>query len=208
MRDAYFVRPAYSERYISHKTQRFALLLIGGVLQIRRPVCAKARARLHTATRDQPALGLKNKLGRLGLDPIASLTGATRDPSVTRAVLCPSLHCFSPANSLNFTAPVLLLPTMAQLALTTTFTPPASCFDTSTILDVWTTVCAAGLASCQYQVLGQAPDGSKTCMPPGYTPGGNNYYSPGICPSGYATACSSLNSVGSLTETVATCCPT
>jgi hypothetical protein len=95
---------------------------------------------------------------------------------------------------------------MAQLALTTTFTPPASCFGTGAILDVLTTVCAGTLASCQYLVLGQAPSGSMTCMPPGYTPGGN-YYSPGICPSGYTTACWSLNPVGSLTETAVTCCP-
>jgi hypothetical protein len=108
----------------------------------------------------------------------------------------------------NSGTPFLHSSLMAQLALTTTFTPPASCFGTNAIIDVLTTVCAGTLASCQYLVLGQAPDGSKTCMPPGYTAGGDYFYSPGICPSGYTTACYSLNSVGSVTQTAATCCPT
>ncbi|PMD56121.1 uncharacterized protein K444DRAFT_54564 [Hyaloscypha bicolor E] len=35
-----------------------------------------------------------------------------------------------------------------------------------------------------------------------------NYYSPGICPVGYTTACHSLDLIGTLSETVVTCCPT
>ena len=96
---------------------------------------------------------------------------------------------------------------MAPPELTTIFTPPAGCLDPNNIIDVWTTVCNYGPASCEYQLLGQPPDSPKTCMPPSYNPSGNNYYSPGLCPSGYVTACSSVNSIGSLTETVATCCP-
>ncbi|KAA8565602.1 hypothetical protein EYC84_009454 [Monilinia fructicola] len=35
-----------------------------------------------------------------------------------------------------------------------------------------------------------------------------DYYSPGICPTGYSAACSSFCTASGVTETVATCCPT
>jgi hypothetical protein len=35
----------------------------------------------------------------------------------------------------------------------------------------------------------------------------SQYFSPGICPSGYSVGCSSLNSISTLTETRALCCP-
>jgi len=46
------------------------------------------------------------------------------------------------------------------------------------------------------------------CFPKGYDPAPANYYSPGWCPAGYTTACSSLASVSTATETAVICCPT
>ncbi|CAJ2513111.1 Uu.00g012300.m01.CDS01 [Anthostomella pinea] len=40
------------------------------------------------------------------------------------------------------------------------------------------------------------------CAANDYSPSVKHYYSPGICPSGYIAACTSLNSVATLTETV------
>ncbi|KAK2612499.1 hypothetical protein QQS21_001437 [Conoideocrella luteorostrata] len=82
--------------------------------------------------------------------------------------------------------------------LTTTFTPRPSC----TSYD--------GFTRFQYQsdgfYLAQGP-WMEDCFPNSFKPFRQYYYSPGICPSGYTAACSSLNSVGTSTETVRTCCP-
>ncbi|KAI2605035.1 uncharacterized protein GGS25DRAFT_503230 [Hypoxylon fragiforme] len=58
----------------------------------------------------------------------------------------------------------------------------------------------------QYGVGGSA---SSACLPPNFRPVDPYYYSPGICPSGYTTACNAQisPSTGTLVETVATCCP-
>ncbi|KAI0380302.1 hypothetical protein F5Y04DRAFT_282065 [Hypomontagnella monticulosa] len=54
----------------------------------------------------------------------------------------------------------------------------------------------------------QGPVDLGTCWPTGYLGQATEYYSPGLCPSGFAPACSRINSIGSVTETIQTCCPT
>lgn len=73
-------------------------------------------------------------------------------------------------------------------ALTTTFTPPASC---SGIYS------SAGVAVI---------DADLACLPQGFTSLSTNYFSPGIqCPAGYVTACHDNAGVSSITTV--TCCP-
>ncbi|OTA77989.1 hypothetical protein M434DRAFT_38572 [Hypoxylon sp. CO27-5] len=59
----------------------------------------------------------------------------------------------------------------------------------------------------QYGVGGAA---SSACLPSNFTPYEPYYYSPGICPSGYTSACQAQSSppIGNVSETTATCCPT
>jgi hypothetical protein len=45
-------------------------------------------------------------------------------------------------------------------------------------------------------------------MPDNFQLSSTNFYSPGICPVGYLTACQHLNVIGTVSETVVTCCPT
>ncbi|KAI4866523.1 hypothetical protein F4820DRAFT_244971 [Hypoxylon rubiginosum] len=83
--------------------------------------------------------------------------------------------------------------------LTTSFTPPADCVASSALYWVNT-------ASTFYWLHGQPLQTS--CFPDNYSPYQNQYYSPGICPSGYTKACESLSTSGALaTVTRATCCP-
>ncbi|KAL1979603.1 hypothetical protein VTN96DRAFT_5443 [Rasamsonia emersonii] len=93
-------------------------------------------------------------------------------------------------------------------ALTTTFTPAPSCLrDTY----VWNATvghsCGFGSSTvpCVYASLG--PPSTSACLPPGYNWDTTAYFSPGICPSGYEIACESVVSIGSVSETRATCCP-
>ncbi|KAJ4421870.1 hypothetical protein N0V82_003470 [Gnomoniopsis sp. IMI 355080] len=84
--------------------------------------------------------------------------------------------------------------------LTTTFTAPASCTTATGLYQVW--------ASNTYH-FEQGPLASMTdCFPSGYDASISQYYSPGICPSGYTTACSSTDILSAtVTETAYTCCP-
>lgn len=84
--------------------------------------------------------------------------------------------------------------------LTTSFTMAASC---SQDLNSFYSVAVGGL----YYLAQGAPD-MTTCFPSGYGRYEQDYYSPGVCPDGYTVACASRNAIGSLTETVQTCCPT
>ncbi|KAL4892919.1 hypothetical protein BDV59DRAFT_178965 [Aspergillus ambiguus] len=92
--------------------------------------------------------------------------------------------------------------------LTTTFTPAPSCLSD---YYVWNATeggsCIVGgsTQTCKFNSLG--PPSTSDCLPPGYEPVTTAYFSPGLCPSGYNTACSEVVSVGTLTETRATCCP-
>jgi hypothetical protein len=90
--------------------------------------------------------------------------------------------------------------------LTTLFVPPNSCFT-----DVYWYSFTSGqspqpggtefMNGVHYLGL----PGYSNCLPTNWAP--SSYYSPGICPGGYTIACSSINSIETLTETVATCCP-
>ncbi|PLB46485.1 hypothetical protein P170DRAFT_511244 [Aspergillus steynii IBT 23096] len=94
-------------------------------------------------------------------------------------------------------------------ALTTTFTPAPTCTDNFYMLPYAASgfACMVGDTSspCQYLHLG--PSTASDCMPPDWSTGTDAYYSPGVCPTGYTEACSNLVSVGTVTETRATCCP-
>ncbi|KAK1772861.1 hypothetical protein QBC33DRAFT_32006 [Phialemonium atrogriseum] len=95
-------------------------------------------------------------------------------------------------------------------ALTTTFTPSSSCTVDIYQLPFEGLLCAVGTTSqeaCVYYQLGPSTS-SAACFPTGWAPSNQSYFSPGVCPAGYSTACSNIVSVGDLTETRATCCPT
>lgn len=85
---------------------------------------------------------------------------------------------------------------MAFTSLTTTFSPPPNCL--------------ASFATIYDRTGGQmaGPVSTGSCLPPGYQANRGFFYSPGVCPYGYTSACSSLNEIGSLTQTAVTCCPT
>ncbi|KAL4932994.1 uncharacterized protein BDV17DRAFT_287357 [Aspergillus undulatus] len=82
-----------------------------------------------------------------------------------------------------------------HLPLTTTFTPPDSC-----ISNLW----LGSTSGKTWMNLG--PISRSECLPSGWQK--TDYYSPGICPTGYAIAASGTVIDGSVTETAATCCPT
>lgn len=87
--------------------------------------------------------------------------------------------------------------------LTTTFTaPPAACETATGLYQVW------DAADAYYYEQGPLAS-LTTCYPDGYDPVPEQYYSPGLCPSGYTAACSSTDVVSATaTETAYTCCPT
>ncbi|KAI1337981.1 hypothetical protein F5Y15DRAFT_425405 [Xylariaceae sp. FL0016] len=86
--------------------------------------------------------------------------------------------------------------------LTTTYTPiGADC--TSTFLGL-----NGGNKWLQYGVGGAS---STPCLPSKFKPYQNFFYSPGLCPSGYTSACQSTNpplTADAASETTAICCPT
>ncbi len=81
--------------------------------------------------------------------------------------------------------------------LTKAFTPPASCL--TGLFEI------TSVGQFDYFQSGALTTGS--CFPPGYKEARSNFFSPGVCPQGFTSACSSLNIIGSLTETAVTCCP-
>ncbi|PWI72128.1 uncharacterized protein PCL_10751 [Purpureocillium lilacinum] len=94
-------------------------------------------------------------------------------------------------------------PTTPQApALTTTFTPASSCLVDLYKYDYTGSAVDCHSTRCNYFQLGGSSS-SSACFPSGWTEVPTRYFSPGICPSGYQVACSSV--VGS--ETRATCCP-
>lgn len=88
--------------------------------------------------------------------------------------------------------------------LTTTFTAPSSCATAAGLYQIWPA------ADTSYYYYEQGPLLSRTdCYPSGYDASPSQYYSPGLCPSGYTPACSSTAVVSATaTETAYTCCPT
>ncbi|KAK4239273.1 hypothetical protein C8A03DRAFT_14330 [Achaetomium macrosporum] len=86
--------------------------------------------------------------------------------------------------------------------LTTTFRAPSSCTTTTPQLY------QVRSGSDSRYVEGPLFTSDSDCFPSGYDPTPTNYYSPGWCPYGYTTACSSLASLRTETETAVICCPT
>jgi hypothetical protein len=112
----------------------------------------------------------------------------------------------------DVTSTVPAVTVSGYLPLTTVFTPPAECFT-----DIaWYSPYGYGETSSYNVGIGPLSGpgcspcwmglpSSSSCFPPGWDV--SAIYSPGKCPMGYTVACSSVNSIGTLTETVATCCP-
>jgi hypothetical protein len=88
-----------------------------------------------------------------------------------------------------------------SMALTTIFTPSPSCLSDYYVIHLPE---YDSLTSSGYVSLG--PPTTSACLPLGWEVT-SQYFSPGLCPSGYKIACSILNSIGSITETQAICCP-
>jgi hypothetical protein len=96
------------------------------------------------------------------------------------------------------------------LALTTTFSPQPEC-----TTDTWYIEYVTGEYyyttsipnSLEGWYLSQGPTDWRSCFPSGYEAKTDFYYSPGVCPSGYSIASSSVLSIGVSSETRATCCP-
>ena len=91
---------------------------------------------------------------------------------------------------------------MSLGALTTTFTPPATCTQSFSNLYINHTRDLTGPAIA-------GPLSANDCFPDNFNlNAADRYYSPGVCPAGYTSACSSSNTIsGTRTETVVTCCP-
>jgi hypothetical protein len=84
------------------------------------------------------------------------------------------------------------VPFPSTTSLPTTFTPASSCLGSNNIWNIiLTTFCPIPQECPEY--LMQGPPSTSGCLPPGY--GENVIYYPGICPSGYTTACTSIQTV-------------
>jgi hypothetical protein len=83
------------------------------------------------------------------------------------------------------------------IALITVFAPAPSC-----LLTLFLSRVDPGV---YYTVLG--PPDYEPCFPSGWATGSTAYFPPGLYPSGYNAACSSLNTLSTGVETVLTCYP-
>ncbi|KAI1653704.1 hypothetical protein F4813DRAFT_373758 [Daldinia decipiens] len=88
--------------------------------------------------------------------------------------------------------------------LTTTFTPASGCNSILSGIVYTQTLQDGNTTTHKYHSLG--PSATSECYPPGFEPA-SGFYSPGICPSGWWSACGTFDVIASLTETRATCCP-
>ncbi|KAJ8131621.1 hypothetical protein O1611_g2003 [Lasiodiplodia mahajangana] len=71
--------------------------------------------------------------------------------------------------------------------------------------------CESALQSIYYvdnNYLVQGNIDQLTCYPNGYVGNTQQYYSPARCPSGFTQACSGINRINTLEETINICCPT
>jgi hypothetical protein len=91
-------------------------------------------------------------------------------------------------------------------ALTTTFTPASSCLGGSNIWQIYLD-CPYSCSST-YFLQGPPSTYASGCLPPSYQGSEYTFYYPGICPSCYTSACTSVKSLGTYTVTVQICCPT
>ncbi|KAI1117365.1 hypothetical protein F5Y14DRAFT_439454 [Nemania sp. NC0429] len=86
--------------------------------------------------------------------------------------------------------------------LPTNFVLPPSCArELEDVYKVYTT-------SEGWYFLLQGPVEQTSCYPSGYDGNSRQYYSPARCPTGFTSACQSLNVAGTVQETVVRCCPT
>lgn len=90
----------------------------------------------------------------------------------------------------------------SPILLTTTFVPDAACL--SDVYKYFPVESNAGESGEYFLHLGP-PDATK-CLPSGWA-STSQYFSPGVCPSGYSQACWATSSAGTDIETLATCCP-
>ncbi|KAI1102038.1 hypothetical protein F4804DRAFT_314328 [Jackrogersella minutella] len=89
--------------------------------------------------------------------------------------------------------------------LTTTFTPDPEC--TSVISGIVFTQTGADGSTTEHQYQSLGPSDTSKCYPPAFEPT-SVFYSPGICPSGWVSACGTADIIGgTVTETRVTCCP-
>ncbi|KAI0016519.1 hypothetical protein F4780DRAFT_758880 [Xylariomycetidae sp. FL0641] len=88
--------------------------------------------------------------------------------------------------------------------LTTSFSPPTDCFQSN----VNVARVGTGSTNNYFFTAGAAPLQSS-CFPSAGCPAYSEYYSPGVCPSGYSWACSDRSTASvSVVEMMAHCCPT
>ena len=94
--------------------------------------------------------------------------------------------------------------------LSTTFTAPSGACATSTGIHIVHCDPSNPTDGCTWWAEGPLMPEGADCYPKGFSPSmaPAPYYSPGVCPSGYTAACTSRNTIDTLTETVYTCCPT
>ncbi|KAK3683682.1 hypothetical protein B0T22DRAFT_256677 [Podospora appendiculata] len=87
-------------------------------------------------------------------------------------------------------------------ALTTTFQAPSSCSTAAPqIYQIWTN-------SQSNYVQGPLFPSQSDCFPSGYDASPGSYYSPGVCPRGYTSACTRTAATEDTgTETAVVCCP-
>ncbi|KAI1131240.1 hypothetical protein F5Y10DRAFT_234117 [Nemania abortiva] len=87
-------------------------------------------------------------------------------------------------------------------ALPTNFALASSC--TTELTDIYKIF----TESPGYYYLLQGPVDQTSCYPSNYDGASTDYYSPARCPTGFTSACQSLNVAGTVSETVVRCCPT
>jgi hypothetical protein len=92
-------------------------------------------------------------------------------------------------------------------ALTTDFAPAATCL--SSLAELYKTSSVDNNDSAwYYTAMGPLSVGASSCFPTNYGNARTDYYSPGVCPSAYPAACTTINTAGTVEETTHICCPT
>jgi hypothetical protein len=94
---------------------------------------------------------------------------------------------------------------MAVSTIDPNFKAEPSCLATNNIWKIFAD-CPLKDVVCWYFL--QGPPITSSCVPKDYNPTPTAYYSPASCPTGYTSACDETRTVGTVTETAYTCCPT
>lgn len=90
--------------------------------------------------------------------------------------------------------------------LPTDFTLPPNCANELDDIYLFHTSLSDQQPNAYY--LLQGPLDQTTGYPDSYAANTDQYYSPGLCPTGFTAACQSANRAGTVEENVVTCCPT